>query len=167
MIGFSPRGTIDIVLIFPIMFIIGLALDILGLLTLIGGTVLNIIGILTIGLWILIRSSGQRDNTNRKQKEPKGNNAAAKEETSTIVKEGAETATKETTTGLAKKNSETTVKNIAKTASKKLGGAILRVGAVSLVEFIPLVNAVFFGWTLMVIWEAVSDFKNFSLEAGD
>lgn len=155
MIGFSPRGAIDLTIVFPVMFVIGLALDILGLFTIVGGTLLNVIGIFTIGLWILLRSGGGQGVKDSKQ-------PAAKEGAETTAKEGAETTTK----SIAKTEAKTMTKTATKGASR-LGGAILRVGATSLVEFIPAVNAVFFGWTLMVIWEFVSDFKNFSIEAGD
>ena len=160
MIGFSPRGVIDITIIFPVMFVIALALDIIGLLSIVGGTVLDIIGFLTIGLWIIFRSGGER-RTDIKQSQTT-EKEGAETATKTTVREGAEVATKEGT--------EMTAKSAAKTAGKgasRLGGALLRVGATTFVEFIPGLNAIFFGWTIMVLWEFISDFKNFSLEAGD
>lgn len=157
MIGLSPKGVLDLIIVFPAMLLIALALDILGLLSLVGGTILNIIGIVTIGLWIILRSSG-------------GQSMNVGEGGGKTTGKGAQTMAKEETEIAARESTEVATKSATKTAVKgasRMGGVLLRVGSTTAVEFIPVINGIFFGWTLMVVWEAISDFRNFSLEAGD
>ncbi len=156
MLGLSPRGVIDAIIIFPIMLGIALVIDILGLLSVVGGTVLDIIGFFTIGLWIIFRSGGNRGTVDKQAQAP------AKEGAGVAAKEGAEVA--------AKEGAEITAKSATKAAGKgasRLTGAILRIAGNTAIEFIPGVNAIFFGWTIMVIWEIISDLRSFSLESGE
>lgn len=149
MIGFSPKGAIDLVAIFPAMLIIALVLDILGLLSIAGGTVLDVIGLLTIGLWIILRSLGERgpsDSKTQPLKAGAGAEAGAEKEIATISKSASKTAKK----GLS-----------------KLAGAAIKVGATTVLEFVPAVNAILFGWTILVAIEFFSDIQSLNMETGE
>jgi hypothetical protein len=182
MIGLSPRGVLEALLVFPIMFVIALILDILNIilsLTVIGGIILALVGFLTVGLWIILRGGGrQKEN----QPTSEGGEAAAKEGAETAEKEGAEVAAKEgaevagkegvqTAEKTAVKEGVQTAEKVAvKTAEKSALRVGLRMGAVTLLKAIPgigIISSIVFGWTVMVIGELISDFKNFSLERGD
>jgi hypothetical protein len=155
MIGFSPRGTLDLVAVFPLMMVIALALDIIDLLlitTILGATIINILGALTIGLWVIVRSRGERSADKQIKEQPSPE----------TQKEGKGAMAKEAGTG-----AKTEAKGAARAARKGLGRVLARVGIIVGLEFIPALNSIFFGWTIMVVWEFVSDLKNFSLEAGD
>ena len=173
MIGFSPRGIIDLLFVFPVMFIIALVLDILTILlslTIIGGIILAVIGALTVGLWIFIRSGKQKEPGKKKEEEKQ----EAPGKTKTVSREGEEVAAREGAETAGKTGIKTAAREgtgvASKTAGKSLGRIALRLGIATGLKAIPVINiisSIVFGWTVMVIWEFVSDFKSFSLEAGD
>jgi hypothetical protein len=140
MIGLSPFGIIDALLIFPTMLLLGLALDIVGVVLACFGLddfgILDIVGLVVIGGWLLFRSGGERQLGENVQMPP-----GVKEKKAAI-----------------KKGSKL-VKRLAKVG--------LRVLIIGILEFIPYIGAILFGWTLLVLMEFVSDFRTSSLEAGD
>ncbi len=135
MIGLSPSGVLELIIIFPTMGLIALALDIIGLVLLAFGLddfgVLDIIGLAIFGTWIFIRSGGEKEISP----------PSTLEERKTAAKKGISLV-------------------------KRLGKVGLKAGAVAVLEFIPYLGAILFGWTALVIFEFVSDLKSFSLETG-
>jgi hypothetical protein len=141
MIGFSPKGVIEAIAIFPIMFLIALCLDIISLIIICFGLddfgILDIIGFTIFGIWIFVRSGGER------------------------------TVTPESRQDLTIKGRKQAIQKKGAGMMKRLGRVGLRAGVIGIVEFIPYVGAIFFGWTLLVILEAISDLRSFNLEAGE
>jgi hypothetical protein len=155
MIGLSPWGAIEAILIFPAALIWALLLDLIGVVLacflLDDFFILDAIGLLTIGLWILLRS-GQLNRPERKKPDEgktaqKGLSTTVKEEEKVTLKAG--------------------TKSGRRAGAKVFTRVAIRLGIVTVLELIPYIDAVLFGWTLLVLWELVSDLNNFSLEAGD
>ncbi len=188
MIGFSPRGVIDLVFVFPLMTIWAVILDLLNILlsvTIIGGIILALAGAGTVGTWIVVRSGGKRSGEKEnkaKQKGGAGEASAAREGEEAAISGGAKTAGREGTQVAAREGTEvvaregaqtaakTGAKVAAKTAGRSLAGVFARIGAATLLKAIPVVgmiSSIVFGWTVMVLWEAFTDLRDFSMEAGD
>lgn len=148
MIGLSPKGVINI-FIALFMLIIGVALDILGAASVFGGTPLTIIGVLTIGIWILAKT-GQDINQQKLHEMADAGKKGGPAQVKSIARGGAKEA------GAAAKTQ-------VKAAGKKVFGKIISRVAIMLIELIPVVNAILFGWTAIVVWELIDDFKNFRL----
>jgi hypothetical protein len=166
MIGLSPAGVIDGIVVFPTMFIIALVLDIVGIVLGCFGMddffILDIIGTLTIGLWILLRSGQGGGNSPDKKME----GVAEKKEAQT-AKEAEKAATKEAGQVVAKQGEKTAAKGTTKAVKKGFGKALLRVGILAGAEYITYVGDFFTGWLILVAWEFIDDLKNTSLENGD
>ncbi|MBI2038526.1 MAG: hypothetical protein HYT19_01210 [Candidatus Nealsonbacteria bacterium] len=141
MIGFSPKGILEAVTIFPIMLLIALCLDIISLILMLFGLddlgILDIIGFTIFGIWIFTRSGGER------------------------------TVTPESSPDLTIKGRQQAIQKKGVSFMKKLGKVGARAGIIGIIEFIPYVGAILFGWTFLVIFEAISDLRNFSLETGE
>jgi len=139
MIGFSPKGVMEAILVFPAMMVLALTIDVISVVLICFGLddfgILDIIGLLIFGTWVFVRSGGQKDIRNQKPVSTKEKTAAIKKQGSTIL--------------------------------KRLGRVGLRAGIIAIFEFIPYLGAILFGWTLLVIIEFVSDLRNFSMEAGE
>jgi len=139
MIGFSPKGAMEAILVFPAMMVIALVIDIISVALICFGLddfgILDIIGLLIFGTWVFIRSGEQRDIRSQKPVSTKEKSAAIKKQGGTIL--------------------------------KRLGRVGLRAGIIAILEFIPYLGTILFGWTLLVIIEFVSDLQSFSLEAGE
>lgn len=140
MIGFSPKGVLEALVVFPIMGVIALILDIVSLILLCFGLddlgILDIFGFVIFGTWIFIRSGGEKELGKEVAAPP-----TIKERRAAIKRGG----------GLI----------------KRLGRVGLRAGIIGILEFIPVLGAILFGWTLLVIFEFISDLRSFSLEAGE
>lgn len=167
MIGFSPKGVLEAILVFPTMGIIALCLDGIGLILFIVGIIftggalddygiLDITGFLIFGTWIFIRSYGEREAS-----------APSKEKSAAPAKAEQKVAGKELT-------APAKTAKVAKPASKatsRMGKILLKVGlragVVSALEFIPDIGNIIPMWVLLVIFEFFSDLKNFSLAEGD
>ena len=143
MIGLSPKGILEAVTIFPIMFLIALCMDILEFVLACFGIddfgILDIVGFAIFGTWVFIRSGGERKITPESRPDL----------TMAERRKGVQQVQKKATSLL-----------------KRLGRVGARAGVIGLIEFIPYVGAIFFGWTMLVIWEAISDLQSFSLEEG-
>lgn len=141
MIGLSPKGIIEAITIFPVMFLIALCLDVISLIIMFFGLddvgILDIIGFAIFGIWIFARSGGER------------------------------TVTPETNPDLTTKGRKQAIQKKGASFMKKFGKVGLKAGIIGIIEFIPYVGAIIFGWTSLVIFEAISDLRNFNLEAGD
>lgn len=139
MIGFSPKGVLEAIVVFPIMGLIALALDVIGVVLICFGLddfgILDIIGFAIFGIWIFVRSGGEKELGKEVAAPPtlKARKAAVKKGMSLV---------------------------------KRLGRVGLRAGIVGILEFIPYLGSILFGWTALVIFEFVSDLRSFSLEAG-
>ena len=140
MIGLSPKGVLEAVVVFPMMGIIALALDIICLILIFVGLddfgILDIIGFAIFGTWIFIRSGEEKELGKAVVAPP------TLKERKVAVKKGI---------GLV----------------KRLGRVGLKAGIVTILEFIPYLGVVLFGWTALVIFEFISDLRSFSLEAGE
>ncbi len=169
MIGLSPKGVLEAVTIFPVMFLISVVLDILAILFAPFWIIINIIGCLTIGLWVIIRSGGKRSAQSERGKQ-KGSQIAPIEGGETAAKEGAEVTAREGAEVAAREGTEVAAREGAQVAAKEgaslLGRAVLRVGIAGALGFVAPVIGVILGWTSMVIWEFVSDLRSFDLEEG-
>jgi len=141
MIGLSPKGILEAITVFPIMFLIALCLDIISLIIIFFGLddvgILDIIGFAIFGIWIFVRSGGER------------------------------TVTPESSPDLTTRGRKQAIQKKGASLMKKLGKVGLRAGIIGILEFIPYVGAIIFGWTLLVILEAISDLRSFSLEGGE
>ena len=173
MIGLSPRGILDIIIVFPIMLVIALVLDILNIilsLTIIGGVILALIGFFTVGLWIILRSGKSKSPDRQKQPAREGEEAGARVAAEEGTETGAKIAGREGAEAGARVAAREGAEVAAKTAVKSGLRVGLRIGAATVLKAIPLVgmvSSVVFGWTVMVLWEFFSDLKNSSPEAGD
>lgn len=168
MIGLSPKGVTEAFTVFPVMLIIALILDIVGIVLVCFGLddffITDIIGFLTVGAWVLLRS-GQESGKGIERKGAE--ETAAKEGEEAAAKTGGKTAAKEGAVATEKTAAKGTAKGTARAAGKGLGKAALKVATFTVAECIPYVGDVLLGWTIMVAWEFISDLKNFSLEEGD
>jgi len=140
MIGFSPKGALEAFLVFPVMLIIALTIDILGIVLICFGLddfgILDIIGLVIFGTWVFVRSGGEKNLKDQKSL------STTKEKSAAIKKQGT-------------------------TLLKRLGRVGLRAGIISIFEFIPYVGAILFGWTIVVAIEFFSDVQSFSMETGE
>jgi hypothetical protein len=156
MIGFSPWGIIEATVIFPAMLVWALILDLIGVVLACFGLddffILDALGLLTIGLWILLRS-GQFNRPEKKEVKEEGK--AAQKGSSTAIKEGEEISLK------------AEAKSGRRAGARIFGRVAVRLGIITVLELIPYIDAVLFGWTLLVLMELVSDFNSFDLEYGD
>ena len=139
MIGFSVKGVLEAILVFPTMMIIALLLDIVGIILICFGLddfgILDTLGIFIFGTWIFIRSGGQKDIRSQKPVSTKEKTAAVKKQGSALL--------------------------------KRLGKVGLKAGIIAILEYIPIFGAIFFGWTVLVIIEFFSDLQSFSMESGE
>ncbi len=140
MIGFSPKGALEAVLVFPVMFIIALTIDIVGVVLICFGLddfgILDIVGLIIFGTWVFARSGGEKNLSDQKSV------STTKEKSAAIKKQGT-------------------------TLLKRLGRVGLRAGLIAILEFIPYIGAILFGWTIVVVIEFFSDVQSFSMETGE
>lgn len=153
MIDFSPKGILEASIVFPIMGFFALLLDAISVVLMIFGLddmgLLDITGFVIFGSWVFIRSGGEKEIEAPKRLEEK-TREKIKKSAGKAMKRTMEKGTEEIPQKAAKKGGKLLSK-LAKVAAKAL--------PVTIVEFIPYLGAIVFGWTALVLFEFISDLR--------